>query len=145
MTSCAATSLPPSCVLQWDDKVHGVVEPFWIMVEDSDSGEGTAGVNGGVAAGGCSVARVLVQRAVIACGYLSRVRPVPRPAPQPSTCSTCTPTRHHPPPPQNNAEHVLHHEYFLLKRALAEEDHLVTFTLPVAEPLPPQYFIKARC
>jgi pre-mRNA-splicing helicase BRR2 len=39
---------------------------------------------------------------------------------------------------------VLHHEYFLLKKALAEEDHLVTFTLPVAEPLPPQYFIKVR-
>ncbi len=37
---------------------------------------------------------------------------------------------------------MLHHEYFLLKKALAEEDHLVTFSLPVAEPLPPQYFIK---
>ncbi|EFN58670.1 hypothetical protein CHLNCDRAFT_140958 [Chlorella variabilis] len=61
---------------QWDDKVHGVVEPFWIIVEDSDS------------------------------------------------------------------ENVLHHEYFLLKKTLAEEDHLVTFTLPVAEPLPPQYFVK---
>ena len=24
---------------QWDDKVHGMVEPFWIIVEDSDSGE----------------------------------------------------------------------------------------------------------
>ena len=39
---------------------------------------------------------------------------------------------------------MLHHEYFLLKAALAEEDHLVTFTLPVAEPLPPQYFVKVR-
>ena len=43
-------------------------------------------------------------------------------------------------PPEN----VLHHEYFLLKKSLAEEDHLVTFTLPVAEPLPPQYFVKVR-
>jgi hypothetical protein len=42
------------------------------------------------------------------------------------------------------AENVLHHEYFLLKQTLAEEDHLVTFTLPVAEPLPPQYFVKVR-
>lgn len=24
--------------LQWDDKIHNVVEPFWIIVEDSDSG-----------------------------------------------------------------------------------------------------------
>jgi pre-mRNA-splicing helicase BRR2 len=39
---------------------------------------------------------------------------------------------------------VLHHEYFLLKKTLAEEDALVTFTLPVAEPLPPQYFVKVR-
>jgi len=30
----------------------------------------------------------------------------------------------------------------LLKSQRAEEDHLVTFTLPVAEPLPPQYFVK---
>lgn len=42
------------------------------------------------------------------------------------------------------AENVLHHEYFLLKKTLAEEDALVTFTLPVAEPLPPQYFVKVR-
>ena len=46
--------------------------------------------------------------------------------------------------PRPAAEHVLHHEYFLLKQTLAEEDHLVTFTLPVAEPLPPQYFVKVR-
>lgn len=39
---------------------------------------------------------------------------------------------------------MLHHEYFLLKAQLAEEDHLVTFTLPVAEPLPPQYFVRVR-
>lgn len=39
-------------------------------------------------------------------------------------------------------ENLLHHEYFLLKKTLAEDDHLVTFTLPVAEPLPPQYFVK---
>lgn len=39
---------------------------------------------------------------------------------------------------------MLHHEYFLLKAQLAEDDHLVTFTLPVAEPLPPQYFVRVR-
>lgn len=43
----SARSSRPSCtsppctrhLLQWDDKVHGMVEPFWIIVEDSDSGE----------------------------------------------------------------------------------------------------------
>ena len=63
---------------QWDDKVHGYVEPFWVMVEDSDS------------------------------------------------------------------EMLLHTEYFLLKKAFAEEDHTITFTIPVQEPLPPQYFVKVR-
>ena len=63
---------------QWDDKVHGFVEPFWVMVEDSDS------------------------------------------------------------------EMLLHTEYFLLKKAFAEEDHTITFTIPVQEPLPPQYFVKVR-
>ena len=61
---------------QWDEKVHGFVEPFWIIVEDSDS------------------------------------------------------------------EYILHHQYFLLKKAYAEDEHTVTFTVPVTEPLPPQYFVK---
>ena len=61
---------------QWDEKVHGFVEPFWIIVEDSDS------------------------------------------------------------------EYILHHQYFLLKKAYAKDEHTVTFTVPVTEPLPPQYFVK---
>ena len=63
---------------QWDEKVHGFVEPFWIIVEDSDS------------------------------------------------------------------EYILHHQYFLLKKPYAEDDHTVTFTVPISEPLPPQYFVKVR-
>ncbi|CAK0763687.1 DExH-box ATP-dependent RNA helicase DExH12 [Coccomyxa viridis] len=61
---------------QWDEKVHGFVEPFWILVEDSDG------------------------------------------------------------------EFILHHQYFLLKKAYAEDEHTVTFTVPITEPLPPQYFVK---
>ena len=61
---------------QWDEKVHGFVEPFWILVEDSDG------------------------------------------------------------------EYILHHQYFLLKKAYAEDEHTVTFTVPITEPLPPQYFVK---
>ncbi len=60
------------------DKVHNFVEPFWIMVEDSDS------------------------------------------------------------------EFILHHQYWLLKKSFAEEDHTVSFTVPISEPLPPQYFIRVR-
>lgn len=40
----------------WDDKIHGTVEPFWVLVEDADSevgggcsggrGKGVASVNG---------------------------------------------------------------------------------------------------
>eukprot|EP00887_Chlorella_sp_A99_P002917 scaffold6.g2917.t1 len=61
---------------QWEDKVHGVVEPFFVIAEDADS------------------------------------------------------------------EHILHTEYFVLKKSLAEEDHLLSFTLPITEPLPPQYFVR---
>lgn len=61
---------------QWDDKVHGFVEPFWIIVEDNDG------------------------------------------------------------------EYVLHHEYFTLKKQYIDEDHTLDFTVPIYEPLPPQYFIR---
>ncbi|KAK6148524.1 hypothetical protein DH2020_019436 [Rehmannia glutinosa] len=61
---------------QWDDKVHGYVEPFWIIVEDNDG------------------------------------------------------------------EYILHHEYFMLKKQYIDEDHTLNFTVPIYEPLPPQYFIN---
>ncbi|KAL3845926.1 hypothetical protein ACJIZ3_003329 [Penstemon smallii] len=61
---------------QWDDKVHGYVEPFWVIVEDNDG------------------------------------------------------------------EYILHHEYFMLKKQYIGEDHVLNFTVPIYEPLPPQYFIN---
>lgn len=60
---------------QWEDKVHGYVEPFWVIVEDNDG------------------------------------------------------------------EYILHHEYFMLKKQYVDEDHILNFTVPIYEPLPPQYFI----
>jgi len=60
----------------WEDKLHGFVEPFWIIMEDSDS------------------------------------------------------------------ENILHYEYFLLKKAFLDDDQTISFTVPVHEPVPPQYFIK---
>eukprot|EP00040_Diaphanoeca_grandis_P033251 m.203207 g.203207 ORF g.203207 m.203207 type:complete len:2196 (+) comp32849_c2_seq1:126-6713(+) len=41
-----------------------------------------------------------------------------------------------------DGEEILHHEYFMLKAKFAEEDHIVEFTVPIMEPLPPQYFIR---
>ncbi|XP_042508721.1 DExH-box ATP-dependent RNA helicase DExH12-like [Macadamia integrifolia] len=61
---------------QWEDKVHGYVEPFWVIVEDNDG------------------------------------------------------------------EYILHHEYFMLKKQYIDEDHTLSFTVPIYEPLPPQYFIR---
>lgn len=61
---------------QWDEKYHGYVESFWIIVEDNDG------------------------------------------------------------------ENILHHEYFLLKMQYIEEDHNLSFTVPIYEPLPPQYFVR---
>ncbi|KAF0895374.1 hypothetical protein E2562_012405 [Oryza meyeriana var. granulata] len=63
-------------IRQWDDKVHGYVEPFWVIVEDNDG------------------------------------------------------------------ENILHHEYFMLKKQYVDEDHTLNFTVPIHEPLPPQYFIR---
>ncbi|TXG48076.1 hypothetical protein EZV62_027370 [Acer yangbiense] len=61
---------------QWEDKVHGYVEPYWVIVEDKDG------------------------------------------------------------------EYILHHEYFMLKKQYIDEDHTLNFTVPIYEPLPPQYFIR---
>lgn len=61
---------------QWDEKIHGYVEPFWIIVEDNDG------------------------------------------------------------------ENILHHEYFILKMQYIEEDHNLSFTVPIYEPMPPQYYIR---
>ncbi|ERN11506.1 hypothetical protein AMTRI_Chr03g43880 [Amborella trichopoda] len=61
---------------QWDEKVHGYVEPFWVIVEDNDG------------------------------------------------------------------EYILHHEYFMQKMQYIDEDHTLNFTVPIYEPLPPQYFIR---
>lgn len=43
-----------------------------------------------------------------------------------------------------DSEYVLHHEFFLLKKQFIDQDHQVAFTVPISEPLPPQYFIKVR-
>lgn len=42
----------------------------------------------------------------------------------------------------NDGEVILHHEFFLLKQVNAEDDHAVSFTVTLLDPLPPQYFVK---
>eukprot|EP00956_Cyclotella_meneghiniana_P043106 scaffold253032_cov96-Cyclotella_meneghiniana.AAC.4 len=41
-----------------------------------------------------------------------------------------------------NGENILHHEMFLLKSTGAEDEHIVTFTVNILDPLPPSYFIR---
>ncbi|CAG8503773.1 2964_t:CDS:2 [Ambispora gerdemannii] len=41
-----------------------------------------------------------------------------------------------------DGEVILYHDSFILKRKYAEEDHVITFTVPLFEPLPPNYFIS---
>lgn len=41
-----------------------------------------------------------------------------------------------------DGEVVLFHQYWLLRKSLAEEEHSLSFTVPVNEPLPPQYFVR---
>jgi len=61
---------------QWNAKVHGAAEGFWVFVEDVDQ------------------------------------------------------------------ETILHHEFFILKQRYAEDEHNLTFTVPIFDPLPPQYFLR---
>eukprot|EP00392_Amoebophrya_sp_AT5.2_P002472 g2477.t1 len=74
--SCLMVELTLTPDFQWDPKIHGSGEIFWIIVED---------VNG---------------------------------------------------------EHILHYEQFLLKQTECEREHTLTFTVPIMEPKPPQYFLR---
>ena len=40
-------------------------------------------------------------------------------------------------------EHAYHSEYFILKQDSRDSDaHVLNFTIPIFEPLPPQYFLR---
>ena len=41
-----------------------------------------------------------------------------------------------------NCEHILHHEMFSLKSRGDEEEHVLVFSVPILEPLPPAYFVR---
>ncbi|CCG83995.1 protein of unknown function [Taphrina deformans PYCC 5710] len=41
-----------------------------------------------------------------------------------------------------DGEHVLFHDQFILNKRYAQEDHTVDFTVPIAEPIPPHYFVS---
>ena len=40
-------------------------------------------------------------------------------------------------------ETILHSELFILKGRFMEEEHVVSLTVPMTEPIPPQYFVRA--
>ncbi|CAD7931404.1 unnamed protein product [Amoebophrya sp. A25] len=74
--SCLMVELTLTPDFQWEPKIHGSGEVFWVIVED---------VNG---------------------------------------------------------EHILHYEQFLLKQNEVDQEHTLTFTVPITEPKPPQYFLR---
>jgi pre-mRNA-splicing helicase BRR2 len=39
-------------------------------------------------------------------------------------------------------EHILHYELFILKKKFAEDDHSISFTIPIFDPLPPQVCVS---
>lgn len=41
-----------------------------------------------------------------------------------------------------DGDHVLFHDQFILKKQYSQEDHVVDFTVPISEPIPPHYFIS---
>lgn len=41
-----------------------------------------------------------------------------------------------------DAEIILYHDQFVLKQRYSQEDHVMTFTVPLYEPLPPNYFVS---
>jgi hypothetical protein len=129
----------------WDDKVHSAVEPFWLLVEDADGEVRWCAKNTGVVPG---CAQVVCQRVVEACCYrllLHALQQRPRLINTPPRASACC-------QPllllllllllQHVLQVLLHHQYWLLRKALADEEHALSFTVPVGEPLPPQYFVR---
>ncbi|CDI87290.1 sec63 domain-containing DEAD/DEAH box helicase, putative [Eimeria praecox] len=75
--SCLVVELTITPDFQWDPKIHGNGEVFWILVHDVD------------------------------------------------------------------CEQILHHEMFILPAFQGEVEHTLTFTLPVTDPIPPSYCIRA--
>eukprot|EP00485_Elphidium_margaritaceum_P012587 CAMPEP_0202691912 /NCGR_PEP_ID=MMETSP1385-20130828/6470_1 /ASSEMBLY_ACC=CAM_ASM_000861 /TAXON_ID=933848 /ORGANISM="Elphidium margaritaceum" /LENGTH=2422 /DNA_ID=CAMNT_0049347375 /DNA_START=646 /DNA_END=7914 /DNA_ORIENTATION=- len=41
-----------------------------------------------------------------------------------------------------DGESILHAEYFVLRKQLRAQSHVVAFTIPIYAPLPPQYFVR---
>ncbi|EFA74523.1 DEAD/DEAH box helicase [Heterostelium album PN500] len=41
-----------------------------------------------------------------------------------------------------DGEKILYYEYFMLKKKMMEEDQTITFTVPLSDPLPPQYYVR---
>lgn len=41
-----------------------------------------------------------------------------------------------------DGEHLLYHDAFSLRQRYAEEEHTVTLTIPISEPVPPNYYIS---
>jgi len=43
-----------------------------------------------------------------------------------------------------NGEHILHHELFSLRSRESDQEHVLSFTVPILDPLQPAYFIRVK-
>ena len=41
-----------------------------------------------------------------------------------------------------DSEQILHYEQFILQQRSVGDEHRISFTVPLYEPMPPQYFVK---
>ena len=96
--------------------MHGNAQSFYVLVEDVDQEQVPH--------------------------HRPNPNPNPKPNPNPSPNPYPSPSPNPNPSPNPDPEQVLHHEVFILKAKFAEDDHTITFTIPIADPLPPQYFIR---
>lgn len=113
--TCLKIDLTITPDFAWEDKVHGFVEPFWIFVEDQVR----------VCVGLCGVVWYRMRwRRLFYWNRQLHTFPIPT---QPQ-----------------DSEQTLHYQYWLLKKtaAAAGEEHVVAFTVPITEPVPPQFFIR---
>ena len=71
-------TLTLTAAFEWNDRLHGTSEPFWLWVEDADN------------------------------------------------------------------EHIYHTEYYLLNKANYRDSHQLVFTIPIFDPVPPQYYVQCH-
>lgn len=139
--------------LQSPPQVHGAIEPFWVLVEDADS-EVRLGAAASASRRRLLLPRLFLHQRVLLSGscLVRSAQPWTARSRLPAWCfyrvtdDVCGPL-------SSSASHalyrlktqvLLHSQFWLLRKAIVAngEEASLSFTLPIAEPLPPQYFVR---